>query len=168
MHCKSSSGSFSISPWHPRTMKPFQEGCCVFLGMLFPTDLGQTLSPLHHFHSSVLTPPQASSSINVGQEQPTEISPNFTTKQDWTHPKLPLRTGISSLDVLLHWRNNLGKVLTPRFCLSGVKSAELKAQSFSGPQGWQENSLSRMSFMTGRFPDKKDADSPFQTRPTYP
>lgn len=36
MHCKSSFGSFADSPRRPRAMKPFQVGCCVFLGTSFP------------------------------------------------------------------------------------------------------------------------------------
>lgn len=76
-----------------------------FLAHLFQTSWSDIVSPAQkHFHSSLLTPPQASSSINVVQEQPIEITPNFTTHQDWNHPKLPRRMGISSLDVLLHWR----------------------------------------------------------------
>lgn len=134
MHCKSSLGSFSDSPWHSRTMGTIPSGLLWFFWHIFPRDLGQTLSPQHR-NSSGLT---ASSSINAVQGEPMEITPNFTPHQDWTHPKLAQRMGISSLDVLLRWGNNLGRVSTPRFCLSGAKCAELKAWSFSGPCGSQE------------------------------
>lgn len=105
MHCKSSFGSFSDSPRHPRAMKPFQWVVVFFLAHLSQRSWSDIVSPAQkHFHSSLLTPPQASSSTNVVQEQPIEITPNFTTHQTCNHPKLPRRMGISSLDVLLHWR----------------------------------------------------------------
>lgn len=55
MHCKSSSGSFSDSPCHPRTMGTIPSGLVWFFWHSFPRDLGQTLSSQHrnssHLHS---------------------------------------------------------------------------------------------------------------------
>lgn len=125
---------FLTPPATQEQWEQFQVGWCGFFGTVFPEIL------VRHCLPSTETPhtSTASSSINAVEEEPIEITPNFTPHQDWTHPKLPQRMGISSLDVLLHWRNNLGRVSAPRFCLSGAKCAELKAWSFSGPRGSQE------------------------------
>lgn len=79
MHYKSSSGSFSDSPWHPRTMKPFQGGWFCFSWHTFPRDLGQTLSAQHRKHFWVLTPPQVwvpAMLLRNSQQKSLQISPH--------------------------------------------------------------------------------------------
>lgn len=89
---------FLTPPATQEQWEQFQVGWCGFFGTVFPEIL------VRHCLPSTETPhtSTASSSINAVQEEPIEITPNFTPHQDWTHPKLPQRMGISSLDVLLH------------------------------------------------------------------
>lgn len=154
MHCKSSFGSFSDSPRHPRAMKPFQWVVVFFLAHLSQRSWSDIVSPAQkHFHSSLLTPPQASRSTNVVQEQPIEITPNFTTHQTCNHPKLPRRMGISSLDVLLHWRKKiLGGFLLQAFVFLEQSLQNSKLKVF-------------VDLMDHR---KMAADSPFQIHSTCP
>lgn len=124
LHCKSFSWKLF---WLPLTLKNnenLSKRVVVFFffsWQTFLTDLGQTkiVSPAPF---SLLRALHASTGFEFHQPCPGAAKRShskFHHTQSWTHPKLPQRTGISSLDVLLHWGNNLWRVLTPKvlsFC----------------------------------------------------
>lgn len=156
LHCKSFSWKLF---WLPVTLKNNENLSkrvvvfFFFLGRLFSQILDRPrLSPQPHFHSSGLfTPPQALSSINLVQEQPKGVTQNFTTLRAEPTPNSHKEQEYPALMFCYTEGTIFGGFLPQRFCLSAAKSAELKAQSFSGPRGWQG-----------------DADSQFQTHSTYP
>lgn len=85
MHCKSSFGSFSDFPRHPRAMKAFQVDCCVFLGTLFPENLvkpclpstERTFTPqCSHLHGLQVL----STLFRKSQQKSLQISPHTRTE----------------------------------------------------------------------------------------